>query len=85
MRFAKETLDKMAAYEAAGYEIIVGNDWRLGDRPKYRDYDCVKLAQTNDRRHGKSVRTVWAIKFKPEMTPKPVLKGYDGFPLGGEA
>jgi len=82
MRFAKETLEKITAYEALGYEVIVGNDWRLGQRPKYRDFDCVKLAQTNHRQHGKSVRTVWAIKLKPEFQPKPVFEGYDDFPLG---
>ena len=81
MRFAKETLEKMETYEALGYEVIVGNDWRLGQRPKYRDFDCVKLAQTNHRQHGKSVRTVWAIKLKPEA-PEPEPFSVDNFPLG---
>jgi len=64
MTFAKSTIEKMNKAKAEGFTIIVGNDWRLGRRPKYAKFECRKLAQTNDRHHGKSVRTVWAIRPK---------------------
>ena len=60
MKFAKRTLDKMAAYEAAGYTILVGNDPTKRAGGKWEE--VVRLAQTNSRRHGWSVRTVYAVK-----------------------
>jgi hypothetical protein len=64
MRFASTTTEKMRAAEADGFTVIVGNDWRLPTRPKYRDCEVRKIAQTNSRRHGKPIRTVWAVRPK---------------------
>ncbi len=52
----------MSEYEAAGYTVLDGNDWRLSQRKKWANFECVKLAQTNSRRHGKCVSTVWAVR-----------------------
>jgi len=64
MNFAKTTIEKMNTARAEGFTVIVGNDWRLGQRPKYANCDVRKIAQTNDKHHGKSVRTIWAVRLK---------------------
>lgn len=63
-RFRKSTQVKMARAEADGFEIRVGNDPHLGHRRKWADHECLKIAQTNGRRHGYSVRTVWAVRSR---------------------
>ncbi|MFA6235077.1 MAG: hypothetical protein WC824_12965 [Bacteroidota bacterium] len=67
MKFAKTTIEKMDKARAEGFTVIVGNDWRLKRRPKYQSFEVRKIAQTNDRHHGRSVRTVWAIRPKTEV------------------
>jgi len=64
MTYAKTTRQKMNAALLEGFLIIEGNDWRLDRRPKYANCEVRKIAQTNDRHHGKSVRTIWAIRPK---------------------
>lgn len=68
MTHRKKTLAKIEQYTAAGYTIIEGNNWRLDRAKKYRQYDCVRLAQTNSMVHGRSVNTVWAVKQKEGST-----------------
>lgn len=67
MNFAESTKKKMTKMEAEGYAIVVGNDWRLNRRPKWAGFDCVRIAQTNDRFHGRCVRTVWAVRPRAEV------------------
>ncbi len=57
-----KTIKKISEYAAAGYTILDGNDWRLSQRKKWANFECVKLSQTNSRRHGKCVSTVWAVR-----------------------
>jgi len=64
MKLSKQTLDRIAAHEALGFEIIIGNDWRLPDRPKWRNHEIVRLCITSSRRHGRCVRTVFAVKLR---------------------
>ena len=45
-----------------GYPIVVGNDWQKSQRPKYAGREMRLIARTNSRRHGKCLRTIWAIK-----------------------
>ena len=68
MKISKQTLDRIATHEALGFEILIGNDWRLPDRPKWRKHEVVRLCQTNSRHHGRCVRTVFAVKLR-EVTP----------------
>jgi len=49
-------------YGAGGYEIVIGNDWQLSRRPKWAGYECVRLCQTNSKRHGRCIYTVWAVR-----------------------
>ncbi len=60
--FATETLRKMAQAEAEGFELIVGNDPYLDTAAKWNGFEVRKIAQTNSRYHGHSVRTVWAVR-----------------------
>lgn len=62
MSYALQTIAKIAAHKAAGYEIIEGNAPFLNKSAKWARHECVRLAQTNSRRHGRSVSTVWAVK-----------------------
>ncbi|GIV82183.1 MAG: hypothetical protein KatS3mg051_1537 [Anaerolineae bacterium] len=63
-RYARKTVRLAEELAATGYTIIVGNDPFLAARPKWAEYDCIRIAQTNSRLHGYSIRTVWAVKPK---------------------
>ena len=69
MKFAKQTIEKMRAAEEAGFQIIIGNNPFLDKRKKYAGFECIRLAQTNDRQSGFCKRTVWAIREK-QLTKK---------------
>lgn len=59
MRYAKTTLERIAAAIAAGAEIHECANWRYtGRREGYAR--VVKLAQTNCRRSGRPKRIIWA-------------------------
>lgn len=60
--YAKSTLEKIDHYESEGYTIICGNNPFLDKARKWAGHECVRLAQTNSRRHGRCVSTVWAVK-----------------------
>lgn len=64
MKFAKQTERLIEQYAKDGYEIHVGNNPRMDQAPKWQGHHLVRLAQTNSRYHGRSVRTVWAAKRK---------------------
>ena len=44
------------------YSIICGNAPYLNKTKKWANYECVRIAQTNSRRHGYSISTVWAVR-----------------------
>ena len=69
MKFANTTIEKMKSHEAKGFEIIIGNNPFLNKREKYKDFECVRLAQTNDRPSGYCKRTVWAVRKQETVTP----------------
>ena len=62
--FASSTVCKLKDHLTRGYDLIVGNDPKLGARPKWDDHDCVRLNLLNDRRDGWPLRTVWAVRPK---------------------
>jgi hypothetical protein len=61
-----QTARRIEIFRANGWEIHDGNDYRLPDRPLYAGRDVVRLCQTNHRRHGKCVRTVFAVRQRAE-------------------
>lgn len=62
MAYAKSTLEKIARYEAEGYTVICGNNPFLNKTRKWAGHECIRLAQTNSRYHGRCISTVWAVK-----------------------
>jgi len=69
MRFAASTQRMMDEAETRGFTVLVGNDWRLWARDKWVGHRVYKIAQTNDKKRGFPLRTVWAVKAR---TAKPV-------------
>lgn len=67
MAYSKITLTKIAAHEADGYEIIYGNNPFLHLAMKWSGHECVRLALTNSRTHGKCISTVWAVRAMPTL------------------
>jgi hypothetical protein len=63
-RFSAETLQRMEQAESDGFEIIIGNNPYLDKAAKWANHEVRKIAQTNSRRHGRPVRTVWAVRPK---------------------
>jgi len=61
-KLSQRTLTLIEERIAMGFDVIIGNDWKLHTRKRWANYTCVLLARTNSRRHGKTVRTVWAVK-----------------------
>jgi hypothetical protein len=61
-RGPKQTEQRIKVFERNGWTIIDGNDWRLPTRGRYLNYFVVRLAQTNHKRHGKCIRTVFAVR-----------------------
>lgn len=47
-----------------GYTIYIGNNPQMDRVDKWQEHDLVRLSLINDRRHGKSIRTIWAAKPK---------------------
>jgi hypothetical protein len=62
MKLSNQTQERIAEFERMGFTIIIGNDWRLGRRPKWANHVCIRLAQTNSTTHGRCIRTVWAVR-----------------------
>ncbi len=62
MGMSKKTKSLIEEYASKGFEIIIGNNPRLLDAKKWRNYECVRLCLTNSKFHGYSVRTVWAVR-----------------------
>ncbi len=62
MKHQQKTIDLMDKLEELGFKIIEGNNPFLSKHKKYADFECIRIAQTNSRKHGKSINTVWAIK-----------------------
>ena len=62
--FRRLTKAKMRVLLEDGWTLVIGNDYRLGERPIWVRYDCRKVTQTNGRQHGKCVRTVWAVRIR---------------------
>ena len=62
MTYSKNTIAKMTDYQSRGYSIICGNAPYLNKTKKWANYECVRIAQTNSRRHGYSISTVWAVR-----------------------
>ena len=60
--YAAKTIAKIADHEARGYTIIYGNAPYLNRSAKWSGHECVRLAQTNSRSHGRSISTVWAVR-----------------------
>jgi hypothetical protein len=63
-KMAPVTIRLIAEHEALGFEIVIGNDYRLPTRPKWRNYEVRRLCGTNSRRHGRCIRTVFAVKLR---------------------
>ena len=61
-KFMQATIDHIAAYLDEGWTVLIGNYPFLGSAAKYRGKQVRQLTYTNSRYHGKSVRTVWAIR-----------------------
>jgi hypothetical protein len=59
---SSKTIKKMDFYEKLGFGFIAGNNYRLSRAKKWEKYNCVRIAQTNSRHHGKSIATMWAVK-----------------------
>jgi len=62
MKRTQKTEDKITELEDQGYKIIDGNNPFLNKHKKYAGFECIRIAQTNSRRHGKSINTVWAVR-----------------------
>ena len=62
IRAASCTIAKMQKLSDAGYSFIAGNNYKLNKTKKWSGFDCIRVAQTNSRTHGKSIATMWAVK-----------------------
>lgn len=56
------TYDKILSYMSDGYRIIVGNN--------HRRRFGVRLSHVNSMIHGKTIRTIWAVKWRFNETKK---------------
>lgn len=61
-RYSNATKAKIEQYRAAGYEIVEGNNPFFNKAKKRAGLECVRICQTNSKRHGKSMWTVWGVK-----------------------
>jgi len=59
---ASVTIQKIKSHIEKGFKILLGNDFRLANRPKWSGSQTIKLADTNSKNHGRCIRTVWAVK-----------------------
>jgi len=57
-----QTETRIAMALKYGYKIINGNNRRLPDTIKYRNYYVICLRQTNSTTHGKCIATTFAVK-----------------------
>ena len=60
MRYAKQTLERMATAEADGFEIIENRNWQ--PLKKWAGRIVIKICQTNDRMRGFPKRVIWGVK-----------------------
>jgi UDP-N-acetylmuramyl pentapeptide synthase len=56
------TAETIETLSAEGYQILVGNNPRMDKAKKWANVDLIRVSQVNSRTHGKSVRTIWAVK-----------------------
>ena len=56
-----QTWEKITCHLLNGAVVVEGNNWRGPSMKKWHAYKTERICQTNSRRHGKSVSTVWAI------------------------
>jgi hypothetical protein len=59
---SKKTFQKCADLQNDGYRFIPGNNPRMDTAKKWAGFDLVRVAQTNHRKHGKCIQTLWAVK-----------------------
>jgi len=64
MKFARATTEKINQFRRDGWSIVIGNDWQKDRRPKWKNHELVRIAQTNSKKHGKPLRVVWAMRRK---------------------
>lgn len=62
LRPAPTTIKKMEKLEKEGYRFVPGNNRNLNKTKKWSQFDCIRVALTNSRNHGKSIATMWAVK-----------------------
>ena len=58
----KETFKKCDDLAKDGYLFVPGNNPFMNKTKKWSEYDLVRVAHTNHRKHGKCIQTLWAVK-----------------------
>lgn len=58
---ANSTAAKIKKHVSAGDDIYIGNNPFMDKAKKWEWFHLTRLAQTNSRYHGRSIRTIWAV------------------------
>jgi len=66
MNMSAQTKLRITDHQKKGFTIIIGCNPHLDKTKKWAGHDCIRLCLTNSKRHGWTIRTVWAVKPKGE-------------------
>ena len=61
-RGKNQTDYRIGTFKDTGWTIVDGNDYKLPSRKKYENCFVVCLRSTNSKKHGRCIRTTFAVR-----------------------
>jgi len=63
-RHLPQTKERVGHLDGLGYMFVVGNNPMLDQTKRWSQFELIRVARTNSKKHGYSTKTIWAVRPK---------------------